>query len=233
MIKKIDYSNIKYIFFDFDGVIVDTEKLHFDSFNQIISDYRIKITKKEYFDKYLSYDDKRCFKEVFLTKLNKKLSMSEIKFLINKKTKVLMEKIKQKLVVYHDAIQFINFIKKNFPEIKFGIVSGALKKEISYFLTRLKIKKYFSFIISAEDVKKGKPNIEPFVKAKTVAEKILNKKLSKEEVMVIEDSINGIIAAKNGGFIVVGVAHTYSLNLLKKIPNILVVKNLSQLCKLC
>ena len=45
MIKKIDYNKIKYIFFDFDGVIVDTEKLHFDSFNKTLSDYKINITK--------------------------------------------------------------------------------------------------------------------------------------------------------------------------------------------
>jgi len=229
MIKKIDYNKIKYIFFDFDGVIVDTEKLHFDSFNKTLSDYKINITKKEYFDKYLAYDDKQCFREVFLTKLAKKLSESEIKLLVNKKTKILMKKIKHKLIVYPDALKFINFIKENFSKIKFCIVSGALREEIVYILNKLKIKKYFSFIIAAQDVKKGKPAPEPFIKAKQMAQKKLRKKLNKKEVMIIEDSVNGIKSAKKSGFIVVAVAHSYAINILKKIHNVLVVKKLTEL----
>ncbi|MFQ3675678.1 MAG: HAD family phosphatase [Endomicrobiia bacterium] len=228
--KKIDYNKIKYIFFDFDGVIVDTEKIHIDSFNEVLNKYNISITKKEYFDKYLSYDDKRCFQEVFLVKLNKKLSGSEIKLLINKKTKILMKKIKHKLIVYPDTLKFINFIKENFPKIKFCIVSGALREEIVYILNKLKIKKYFSFIISAEDVKKGKPDPEPFIKARKMAQKNLSKKLNKKEVIVIEDSVNGIKSAKKLGFIVVAVAHSYAINILKKIHNVLVIKKLTELC---
>lgn len=227
--NKIDFSKIKFIFFDFDGVIVDTEKLHLDSFNNVIRDYKIQITKKEYFDKYMAYDDKGCFRDVFYDKLRIKLSLNKIKSLINKKTKLLMQKIKNNLIVYNDTIEFIDFIRKKFPKIKLGIVSGALKNELKFVLKKLNIEKYFSFIISAQDVNKGKPDPEPFIKAKHIAQKILHKKLTKKEVVVIEDSINGIKSAKKLGFIIIAVAHTYSYKKLKKIHNVVVVNKMTDL----
>lgn len=227
----LDLSKYKLILFDFDGVIVDTEWLHFLAFNKVLNNFGIKITKSEYLNKYLAYDDKGCFFRVFQEKLNKQLTNKEIKKLVLEKTKILMSLLKRNFNYYKDAVEFIKHVRKNFKNIKLCIVSGALRKEINYVLKKLNIKKVFSVVISAEDVKNGKPSPEPYLTAKHAAEKKFNNKFKNDEILVVEDSINGIIAAKNAGFKVIAVAHTYKLNKLKRTKPFLLVKTLSELIK--
>lgn len=222
---KLDLNDYKLIFFDFDGVIANTEWTHFFAFNKVLKNYGIKITKQEYLDKYLAYDDKGCFKNIFFDKLKKKLSNDEIKILVNKKTKILMSELKKGFEFYKDTISFIKYVKKFSPKINFCIVSGALKKEIKYILKKLSLLDNFVVIISAEDVKNGKPSPEPFILAKKLCEKKLNQKFEKNEILVIEDSINGINSALKIGFKVLAVAHTYSIKNLKQTKANFVIKN--------
>jgi len=226
---KPNFSEYKLIFFDFDGVIADTEWQHFSAFNKILSEYGIKITKKEYLAEYLAYDDKGCFKKVFLKKLGKNLSAKEIKKLVLKKTKVLMAELKNGFKFYEDTIKFIDYIRRNFSNIKLCIVSGALKQEIKYILKKLKLEKSFFVIISAEDVKNGKPSPEPFILTKNLCEKKLKQKFENKDILIIEDSLNGIKAAKYAGFDVLAVGHTYSCRKLKEMKPNFVVKNLLEL----
>lgn len=227
--KKIDFENCKAIFFDFDGVIANTEWLHFKSFNEVLKKFNIKISKSEYLKDFLAYDDKGCFKKVFLTKKNKNLKLNEIKKLIKEKNKILMETIKNNgFEFFEDTLKFIEYIK-GFKKINMCIVSGALRKEILYILKKLKIRNAFKLIVSAEDVKNGKPSPEPFILAKNKIEKIIRQKLKNNEIFVIEDSINGLKAAKIAGFITIGVAHTYSMKKLKTIKPDFVVKKLTQI----
>ncbi|MEN3013883.1 MAG: HAD family phosphatase [Endomicrobiia bacterium] len=227
--KRIPFENCKAIFFDFDGVIANTEWLHFRAFNQVLKNFNINVSKKEYLKEYLAYDDKGCFKKVFLIKQNKEISKAQIKKLIKQKNRILMKQLKTNgFEFFPDTLKFINNIKKLY-NIQLCIVSGALKQEILYILKKLKIQKMFSIIVSAEDVKNGKPSPEPYIVAKNKLEKKLNKKIKNEQIYVIEDSINGINAAKAAGFITIGVAHTYSLKKLKTVHPDFLVKNLADI----
>lgn len=228
-IMKFNLNNYVAIFFDFDGVIVDTEWVHFKTFNETLKPYKIKLTKTEYLQKYLAYDDKGCFRTVFWDKLGIDLSELQVQKLITKKNKLLMKQLKQKIKSYKDALEFINYTANNFPHISLCIVSGALRKEITYIAKKLKILDKFIIIVSAEDVKNGKPSPEPFLIAKKLLEEKLNKKIRNSKVLVIEDSLNGIIAAKKAKFKVVSVAHTYPLSELRKLKPDYAVKSLSEL----
>lgn len=221
---KID--NYKLILFDFDGVIVNTEWLHFAAFNKVLQKYNTSISKKEYLEEYLAFDDRDCFKKVFKDKLNTELKLNDMERLIREKNKILMSELKKNIDYYPDAIRFINYIYNNYNKIvKMCIVSGALKTEILYILRKLKMINKFFLIVSAEDVQNGKPSPEPFLFAKRLAEYRLGKKFSNKEILVVEDSINGIKAGLDAGFDVLAVAHTYSLKELKKAkPNFIVKK---------
>ena len=55
---------LRAVIFDFDGVITDSEILHFRAFNQALAEYKIQITKKDYYTDYLGLSDFDCFKAI-------------------------------------------------------------------------------------------------------------------------------------------------------------------------
>jgi beta-phosphoglucomutase len=50
------------VIFDFDGVITDSEILHFRAFNAVLTPYGFQLTKPEYYKKYLGMSDADCFR---------------------------------------------------------------------------------------------------------------------------------------------------------------------------
>ena len=76
-------------------------------------------------------------------------------------------------------------------QIQIVLVSNSSRRQIKYAFQQLKLHSYFDHTISADDVSKGKPNAEPYLKALSLCEK------QKEKVLVIEDSLTGINSANN------------------------------------
>ena len=52
---------LRTVIFDFDGVITDSEILHFRAFNQVLGQYGIELTKQEYYKAYLGFNDADCY----------------------------------------------------------------------------------------------------------------------------------------------------------------------------
>ena len=78
------------------------------------------------------------------------------------------------------------------------LASSASMTNIDRIFKKFDLNKYFKSKISGADLKESKPNPEIFVKAAKLSGH------SKEECIVIEDSTNGIIAAKSAGIYCVG-----------------------------
>jgi HAD superfamily hydrolase (TIGR01509 family) len=74
-----------------------------------------------------------------------------------------------------------------------AIASSGARKNIDLILSRLNMQKYFDFIVSGEDVQRGKPAPDIFLRA---AEKFARQP---GDCVVIEDSTNGILGAKAAG----------------------------------
>ena len=54
-------NSLTAIIFDFDGVIADTEPLHFAGFRQTLAEIGIGLSESDYYANYLGYDDRGCF----------------------------------------------------------------------------------------------------------------------------------------------------------------------------
>ena len=55
---------IKAVIFDFNGVLVDDEAVHFELFREVLAEEGIAITQQDYHERYLGYDDRGCFAAV-------------------------------------------------------------------------------------------------------------------------------------------------------------------------
>lgn len=135
----------------------------------------------------------------------------EIKNLISQKIKT-YEKIitsSSNLKSIHGLSDFLAFSHKVIPQ--FAICSGSTRTELETTLSNLEkgsLKKYFDLIITSEDVSQGKPSPEGYLKTAHT----LN--ISPENCLVIEDTKNGILAAKRANMKVIGLATTHEVESL-------------------
>lgn len=214
---------IRAIIFDFDGVITDSEPVHLKMFQKVLSEMGITLDAREYYEVYLGMDDKGCFTTI-LKSNGIGTAPQLIQSLIQKKTKYLMEYIKNDLFIYPGVVELVDSSRKDYL---LAIASGALRHEIEFVLESAGICSAFNVIVSAEDVSEGKPNPECFNKALERLNGIGGERIKKDECLVIEDSIAGIEAAKAAGMLCVAVTNTYSRDRLTLADR--VVKELSEI----
>ena len=199
---------IKAIIFDFDGVVVDSEPLHFKVFQQMLGDEGINLTKELYTSKYLAYDDKTFFTRS-LSDFGKYENTKQINDLIDKKSEIFEALIDENINVFAGVSDFLDEVNGKYPV---AIGSGALRSEIEIILEKKGLQKYFDFIVSADEVEHCKPNPEVYLKVLNEFNSINKDKLSAGECLVFEDAVHGIQAAKSAGMKCVGITNSYSQN---------------------
>ena len=88
-------------------------------------------------------------------------------------------------------IEFLDRCKKE--KIQLAIASSSPYKYVDNIVTQFGIKEYFQYIISGDEVLKGKPNPDIYYLAQSKLG------IPTEKLVVIEDSYNGIQAGKSAG----------------------------------
>lgn len=193
------------ILFDFNGLIIDDEAIHFELFKKILREEEIDLTEKDYWEKYLGFDDKGLIKAVFLAS-EKTVTPKKIKNLIQEKNKLYFPALKNGLRIFPGVDEFI---KKASHIASLAIVSGALRSEIEYVLKETKLSSFFPIIISADETKHGKPDPEGYLLALSRLKKN-NPKVTASHCLVLEDSQAGIEAAKRARMTAFALTHTYA-----------------------
>jgi beta-phosphoglucomutase len=201
-------NTLSAIIFDFDGVIADTEPLHFAGFRQTLAEIGISLTESDYYANYLGYDDRGCFIAA-LTAHQRPTDPAALAQLMQRKAYAYLESVKNHLAIFPGVREFVCEAAAAYP---LAIASGALRHEIEVILEQAGLQKEFLHITSAEDVTKGKPDPQPFLHAL----KALNRHRPEQVItagscLVIEDSIPGIRGAKTAGMKVLAVANTHTI----------------------
>jgi beta-phosphoglucomutase len=212
------------VIFDFDGVLVDSEKLHYQAFNRTLNKFNYQLSMRDYYDKFLGLSDLELLRVV---DKEGELSLSNQQFekLLGEKANLFKEMAATEAGIIEGVPQFLKILADS--KVPIGICSGALLPEIEMILKGAGLREFFEVIVSAEQVEKGKPDPEGF----SLALKMLNKKLHKsirpENCVVIEDSHWGLEAAKAAGMRAVAITNSYAAEHLK--PADKVITNLNDL----
>ncbi len=154
-------NTLSAIIFDFDGVIADTEPLHFAGFRQTLAEIGISLTESDYYANYLGYDDRGCFIAA-LTAHQRPTDPAALTQLMQRKAYAYLESVKNHLAIFPGVREFVCEAAAAYP---LAIASGALRHEIEVILEQAGLQKEFLHITSAEDVTKGKPDPQPFLHA--------------------------------------------------------------------
>ncbi len=198
---------LKAIIFDCDGVIVDSEPHHLRAFQTVLAEEGIALTREAYYRKYLAMDDRGAF-ETVLTEWNRPADKDAVKPLILRKKAVYQALSQEKLVLYPGVV---DFVKKAQGCYRLAIASGAFRSEIKAALDYGGIREAFPVIVSAQDVRRGKPHPEAYLTAlQQLNERTSESPMLPAECVVIEDSLHGVEAARAAGMRCLAVTNSYS-----------------------
>ncbi len=205
---------IKAVIFDLDGVIINSEPLHDESTAIVLQKNGISISEKER-KQFLGLNDKEIFSQV--VKENKLKKTPED--LIQEREKVYFDLIKKKgLDLFPGVLEAIQKFSKRY---KLAITTSSEKSKVDFTLKKFNLSQYFPIIITGEDITKGKPDPEPYIKT------IKQLGVKSKECLVIEDSINGMKSALDAGCFCIAVTNTFPAAQLKQAD--MIVQNISEI----
>jgi beta-phosphoglucomutase len=217
---------IQAIFFDFNGVIIDDERIHLKAYREILLAEDITLTDEDYFAS-LGMDD-AAFVRAAYARTARPLTDEAMHALIKREHELHREFITNDLPVPSGVVTFIKAASRHY---ELGIVSMAERGEIDYVLGLAGLDKLFDVIVSAGPGLKHKPAPDCYQRAL----ELLNERrrvarelpLLASECLVIEDAPPGISAARAAGMRTIGVTTTVSESQLRDAVADIVTPNLS------
>lgn len=225
---------LKAVIFDFDGVVADSEPLHFQAFNQSLENHGIKLSEKKYYTEYVGYTDIECFQTISRD-FDMGLSDDEIVDFTRRKTEFFDKLADQNTAIIDGVVEFIDMLKEN--RIRMGVCSGATKSDIALMLKGTNLMDTFETIVTADDVEKGKPEPDGFLLALKQLNDTADGLILPGECIVVEDSRWGLNAAEAAGMKKIGVTNTYSadelINYSDKVVDGLAELTIDDLQELC
>ena len=200
------------VIFDCDGVLVDTEYLKYQAWQQTLSNHAINFTIEEYMP-LIGLSSKKIMAQIIQ---QKKLTINADE-LIKEKNNIYDSLQLKGVKPIPEAINFLNQLikNKNVYHIKIGIASSAPRKQILENLKQIKIDpKNLDAIVSGSDDLKHINDPSGTNKPKPYIYSLIAKQLSAhpEDCVVFEDSAAGVIAAADAGMIVIAVPNEFTKN---------------------
>lgn len=197
---------LKAVVFDFDGIIVDSEPLHYKAFQKVLEPLGAGFSWAEYIDKYMGFDDRDAFREAFRSS-SLPLSDEKLSEVIQLKASLFNEVASEGVSSYPGVIQLIKSISGATP---MAICSGALRSDILPVLEMLSIQSCFDCIVTADDVSASKPDPASYMLAVNRLQMIFpDNSITPSSSVAIEDTPAGISSAKNAGLKVLSVTNSY------------------------
>lgn len=197
---------LKAVIFDFDGIIVDTEPIHYQAFQEILRPLGCAYSWDEYLEKYIGFDDRDAFREAFAC-TGKHLDDKVLGDLIKHKADVFQDIVRNGVHPYPGVIDLIRSLSGNLP---LALCSGALRSDIEPILAQFELQEVFDAIVTADDVEASKPHPESYLLALQRLEKVFpDAAILPDECIAIEDTPAGITSALGAGINVLAVTNSY------------------------
>ncbi len=178
-----------YFIFDMDGTIFDTEKIYYETWLEIAKKNNFNFTIE---DKILLSGRKKdesnsyMMEHFSMDKERVKKIREDLNDLREKRFEELDYSLKKPYLM-----ELLEFLKKNNKKI--ALASSSYKKKVDFLVDREGVRDYSDLIITANDIKNGKPDPEIF---NLTMEKM---GADKNKTYILEDSLSGIRAAKKSG----------------------------------
>jgi beta-phosphoglucomutase len=210
---------LKAVLFDFNGVIIDDERLHRQLLEDVLLQENLRPQPGEFERFCLGRSDRIALQDI-LTNRGRTVSPELIERLVAQKSEAYHQHLANlgELPLFPGLVELVKQLHE--AGLKLGIVTGARPGEVVMILERAQLRHLFSILITDADVSTSKPDPAGYLLAVSrLAERFPELELTAADCLAIEDSFVGITAAKRAEITVVGVAHTYPFHMLQRRAN--------------
>jgi beta-phosphoglucomutase len=180
------------IFFDFDGVLLDTEPVHCACWADVLAPAGISLTWEYYRAHCIGIDDRDMLRTL-ARQADPPRDFESLWALYPAKKRLFQERMKAPLFETALTAMLPNLHRR----FKLAVVSSSAVVEIEPLLVAGGIREHFDTIVGGGDVKAQKPSPEPYLLAAA--------RLGVDRALVLEDSAAGIASGKAAGFEVLAV----------------------------
>ena len=195
------------VLFDFDGILVDSEPMHYRAFTEVLDPLGMGFPWKEYVEIYMGFDDRDAFREAFRAK-GIDLDDATLATLVAAKSRAFLDGIRSGVTAYPGAAPMIESLHAVGRPL--ALCSGALRSDIDPILTKLGVARRFDVIVSADDVRRSKPDPESYALAfRRLSGAYPTSLTVPGKSIAVEDTPAGIRSAKGAGLRVLAVTNSY------------------------
>ena len=174
---------VKAVIFDFDGLLADTEIVSYKIYKELLQQYGYTYTKEEYAQNFSGKTEIKNVENLIETYRLPWTLEDGLRNVLEVETRLLSQGVDLK----HGVKELLQFLKEN--EYKIGLATSSTKDRALNILRQHGIIDYFNIFVFGNEVEKGKPNPDIFLKA---CEKLHE---NPKNCLVLEDSEAGIGAS--------------------------------------
>lgn len=205
------------VIFDMDGVIVDSEPRHEQAFLEIFDRLGYGQTHGIHIPDYIGRSDKAVWLD-FIAAHQPAHSYEDLTAM---KQNRFLEILRAEQPIFDGLPELVDKLAAKYP---LAVASGSLHPVIDEVLVIKNLRSYFSAVVSSQDVAKGKPAPDIFLRAAELIKK------KPEECVVIEDSLAGVEAGRAAGMQVIAITNSFAAEKLGRADHI--VKNYEEIERL-
>ena len=173
---------VKAVLFDMDGLMVESEMLHYQAYKEVLAQFGITLTLEDYFIAWGS-DKDMCMR--FVEKFHTPISAAE---LLEQKNTLFRQVYIYKVTPQQGLLDLLRTLKES--HYLLAVCSSSQMHEIEIVLKAIGARQFFDQVISAESVENGKPAPDCYL---LTAQKLA---VEPADCLVLEDAPKGVAAAK-------------------------------------
>ena len=181
------------ILFDFDGVIVDSEPVHYACWSEILRPYGFDLDWETYVRNCVGVSDRKML-ENFAAEVGPPVELDMLVAEYPRKKQMFRQRMETADVLHPDTDAFL----RGLDGYKLAVVSSSARPEVEPTLVRFGLRERFDVLVCGWEAAKLKPAPDPYLKAAEL--------LGVTRALVVEDSAAGEASGRAAGFDVVRIS---------------------------
>ena len=182
------------VLFDFDGVLADTERVHYECWASILDPFGIQLDWDYYQQQCIGVSD-RLMIERLAARRNPPIPVEHIWPEYGRKREMFRTRLDQQPPFHKETVELVRELSNIY---KLAVVSSSGRLEVEPYLERAGFRHYFHALVCGKEAQNLKPAPDPYLRAAEL--------LGSVKPLVVEDSDAGVASAKAAGFDVLRVS---------------------------